>query len=109
MIREKCGKRDVLVDSLGTRSYTEAVLAAALGVAAKDLGRLTAAGYLPLPQIKFGSKKVWDERPWPPPSREQSGRRLGTVSLGRSDVDRDRSDAIPYPALDRGGRGKIRP
>ena len=55
------GQAGVLTDSFGTRYYTEAVLAPALGVSVKELGGLVASGYLPPPEIRFGSRKVWNE------------------------------------------------
>jgi hypothetical protein len=51
----------VLVASDGTRFYTEAMVAAALGISVKDLNRAIQAGYAPPPEIRFGQKRVYPE------------------------------------------------
>jgi hypothetical protein len=51
----------VLTDAFGSRYYTEALLASAIGVSVKELNGLIAAGYIPPPVIMFGQKRVWAE------------------------------------------------
>jgi hypothetical protein len=50
-----------LVSPLGERYYTAAVLAAALGISVKEIEQLATSGYIPPPEVRFGSKRVWPE------------------------------------------------
>jgi hypothetical protein len=54
-------KAGVLTDAFGSRYYSESMVAAAVGVSVKELNGLIAAGYIPPPEIRFGSKRVWPE------------------------------------------------
>jgi hypothetical protein len=54
-------KAGVVVGPYGERFYTEDVIATMLGIPKKYVAKLVASGYLPPPEIRFGSKRVWPE------------------------------------------------